>query len=109
MMNEIEVIKKVVNLDEILFVVDLMIGQDVVNIVCEFNECLDFNGVVLIKLDGDICGGVVFFICIVVNKFIKFVGIGEKLDVIDQFYFVCMVDCIFGMGDIVFLVECVQE
>ena len=86
MMNEIEAIKKAVNPDETLFVVDSMTGQDAVNTAREFNERLDFNGVVLTKLDGDTRGGAALSIRTVVNKPIKFVGTGEKLDAIDQFH-----------------------
>ena len=101
MMNEIAAIKKAINPDEILFVVDSMTGQDAVNTAKEFNERLDFNGVVLTKLDGDTRS--------VVNKPIKFVGTGEKLDAIDQFHPSRMADRILGMGDIVSLVERAQE
>ena len=86
MMNEIEAIKKAINPDETLFVVDSMTGQDAVNTAREFNERLDFNGVVLTKLDGDTRGGAALSIRTVVNKPIKFVGTGEKLDAIDQFH-----------------------
>ncbi len=109
MMNEIEAIKKAINPDETLFVVDSMTGQDAVNTAREFNERLDFNGVVLTKLDGDTRGGAALSIRTVVNKPIKFVGTGEKLDAIDQFHPARMADRILGMGDIVSLVERAQE
>lgn len=109
MMNEIESIKKAVNPQEILFVVDAMTGQDAVNTAKEFNERLDFNGVVLTKLDGDTRGGAALSIRSVVNKPIKFVGTGEKLDAIDVFHPERMADRILGMGDIVSLVEKAQE
>ena len=109
MMNEIAAIKKAINPDEILFVVDSMTGQDAVNTAREFNERLDFNGVVLTKLDGDTRGGAALSIRTVVNKPIKFVGTGEKLDAIDQFHPARMADRILGMGDIVSLVERAQE
>ena len=105
MMNEIEAIKKAINPDETLFVVDSMTGQDAVNTAREFNERLDFNGVVLTKLDGDTRGGAALSIRTVVNKPIKFVGTGEKLDAIDLFHPARMADRILGMGDIVSLVE----
>ena len=109
MMNEIEAIKEVINPDETLFVVDSMTGQDAVNTAREFNERLDFNGVVLTKLDGDTRGGAALSIRTVVNKPIKFVGTGEKLDAIDLFHPARMADRILGMGDIVSLVERAQE
>lgn len=109
MMNEIEAIKKAINPDETLFVVDAMTGQDAVNTAREFNERLDFNGVVLTKLDGDTRGGAALSIRTVVNKPIKFVGTGEKLDAVDQFHPARMADRILGMGDIVSLVERAQE
>lgn len=109
MMNEIEAIKKGVEPDEILFVVDSMTGQDAVNTAKEFNERLDFNGVILTKLDGDTRGGAALSIRSVVNKPIKFVGTGEKLDAIDQFHPSRMADRILGMGDILSLVERAQE
>ena len=109
MMNEIEAIKNAINPDETLFVVDSMTGQDAVNTAREFNERLDFNGVVLTKLDGDTRGGAALSIRTVVNKAIKFVGTGEKLDAIDQFHPARMADRILGMGDIVSLVERAQE
>ena len=95
--------------NEILFVVDSMTGQDAVNTAKEFNERLDFNGVVLTKLDGDTRGGAALSIRSVVNKPIKFVGTGEKLEAIDQFHPARMADRILGMGDIVSLVERAQE
>ena len=109
MMSEIEAIKNAINPDETLFVVDSMTGQDAVNTAREFNERLDFNGVVLTKLDGDTRGGAALSIRTVVNKPIKFVGTGEKLDAIDQFHPARMADRILGMGDIVSLVERAQE
>ena len=109
MMNEIESIKKAVNPQEILFVVDAMTGQDAVNTAKEFNLRLDFNGVVLTKLDGDTRGGAALSIRSVVNKPIKFVGTGEKPDAIDVFHPERMADRILGMGDIVSLVEKAQE
>ncbi|MBF6628543.1 MAG: signal recognition particle protein [Proteiniphilum sp.] len=109
MMNEIEAIKKAVNPQEILFVVDAMTGQDAVNTAKEFNQRLDFNGVVLTKLDGDTRGGAALSIRSVVDKPIKFVGTGEKLDAIDVFHPERMADRILGMGDIVSLVEKAQE
>mgnify|MGYP000210123635 CR=1 FL=1 len=109
MMNEIAAIKAAINPNEILFVVDSMTGQDAVNTAKEFNERLDFNGVVLTKLDGDTRGGAALSIRSVVNKPIKFVGTGEKLDAIDQFHPARMADRILGMGDIVSLVERAQE
>lgn len=109
MMNEIEAIKNAIHPDETLFVVDAMTGQDAVNTAREFNERLDFSGVVLTKLDGDTRGGAALSIRTVVNKPIKFVGTGEKLDAIDQFHPERMADRILGMGDIVSLVERAQE
>ena len=109
MMNEIAAIKAGINPDEILFVVDAMTGQDAVNTAKEFNERLDFDGVVLTKLDGDTRGGAALSIRTVVNKPIKFVGTGEKLEAIDQFHPSRMADRILGMGDIVSLVERAQE
>lgn len=109
MMNEIAAIKAAINPDEILFVVDSMTGQDAVNTAKEFNDRLDFDGVVLTKLDGDTRGGAALSIRSVVNKPIKFVGTGEKLDAIDQFHPSRMADRILGMGDIVSLVERAQE
>jgi len=109
MMEEIESIKKAVNPQEILFVVDAMTGQDAVNTAREFNQRLDFNGVILTKLDGDTRGGAALSIRSVVDKPIKFVGTGEKLDAIDVFHPERMADRILGMGDIVSLVEKAQE
>ena len=109
MMDEIESIKKAVNPGEILFVVDAMTGQDAVNTAKTFNERLDFDGVVLTKLDGDTRGGAALSIRSVVEKPIKFVGTGERLDGIDVFYPARMADRILGMGDIVSLVEKAQQ
>jgi len=109
MMNEISSVKEAVNPHEILFVVDSMTGQDAVNTAKEFNSRLDFDGVVLTKLDGDTRGGAALSIREVVNKPIKFVSSGEKMDAIDIFYPVRMADRILGMGDIVSLVEKAQE
>lgn len=109
MMNEIAAVKDAVNPDEILFVVDSMTGQDAVNTAKEFNDRLDFDGVVLTKLDGDTRGGAALSIRAVVEKPIKFVGTGEKLDAIDIFHPDRMADRILGMGDIVSLVEKAQE
>ncbi|MGD9930195.1 MAG: signal recognition particle protein [Mangrovibacterium sp.] len=109
MMNEIAAVKEAVSPHEILFVVDSMTGQDAVNTAKEFNDRLDFDGVVLTKLDGDTRGGAALSIRSVVNKPIKFVGTGEKLDALDVFYPERMADRILGMGDIVSLVERAQE
>ncbi|HBE43001.1 MAG TPA: signal recognition particle protein [Bacteroidales bacterium] len=109
MMNEISAIKGVVNPHEILFVVDAMTGQDAVNTAKEFNDRLDFDGVVLTKLDGDTRGGAALSIRSVVSKPVKFVSSGEKMDAIDIFYPERMADRILGMGDIVSLVEKAQE
>ena len=109
MMNEIASIKEAVNPHEILFVVDSMTGQDAVNTAKEFNDRLDFTGVVLTKLDGDTRGGAALSIKSVVNKPIKFVSSGEKMDALDIFYPARMADRILGMGDIVSLVEKAQE
>jgi signal recognition particle subunit SRP54 len=109
MMKEISSIKDAVNPHEILFVVDSMTGQDAVNTAKEFNERLDFDGVVLTKLDGDTRGGAALSIKSVVNKPIKFVSSGEKMEAIDIFYPERMADRILGMGDIVSLVEKAQE
>jgi len=109
MMNEISAIKKAIDPDEILFVVDSMTGQDAVNTAKEFNERLDFDGVVLTKLDGDTRGGAALSIRAVVEKPIKFVGTGEKVDALDVFHPERMADRILGMGDIVSLVEKAQE
>ncbi len=108
MMNEVENIKKAVNPTEILFVVDSMTGQDAVNTAKTFNERLDFSGVVLTKLDGDIRGGAALSIKYTVNKPIKFVSNGEKLDALDVFYPERMAQRILGMGDITSLVEKAQ-
>jgi signal recognition particle subunit SRP54 len=109
MMNEISAIKKAVSPQETLFVVDSMTGQDAVNTAREFNERLDFTGVVLTKLDGDTRGGAALSIRSVVNKPIKFVSTGEKPDSLDVFHPARMADRILGMGDIVSLVEKAQE
>ena len=109
MMNEIAAIKEGIHPNEILFVVDAMTGQDAVNTAKEFNDRLDFDGVVLTKLDGDTRGGAALSIRSVVNKPIKFIGTGEKLDALDQFHPARMADRILGMGDIVSLVERAQE
>jgi signal recognition particle subunit SRP54 len=109
MMKEIEAIKSAVNPGEILFVVDSMTGQDAVNTAKEFNDRLDFDGVVLTKLDGDTRGGAAISILSVVSKPIKFVGTGEKMEAIDAFYPSRMADRILGMGDIVSLVERAHE
>ncbi len=109
MMNEIAAVKDAVNPHEILFVVDSMTGQDAVNTAKEFNERLNFNGVVLTKLDGDTRGGAALSIRSVVDKPIKFVSTGEKMDAIDVFHPERMADRILGMGDIVTLVERAQE
>ena len=109
MMQEIAAIKEAVTPDEILFVVDSMTGQDAVNTAKEFNDRLDFTGVVLTKLDGDTRGGAALSIRTVVNKPIKFIGTGEKLEAIDQFHPNRMADRILGMGDVVSLVERAQE
>jgi len=109
MMQEIKSIKDAIHPDEILFVVDAMTGQDAVNTAKEFNDRLDFNGVVLTKLDGDTRGGAAISIRSVVSKPIKFVGTGEKMDALDVFHPERMADRILGMGDIVSLVERAQE
>lgn len=109
MMNEISNLKDAVHPDETLFVVDSMTGQDAVNTAKEFNDRLDFNGVVLTKLDGDTRGGAALSIRTVVNKPIKFIGTGEKMEAIDVFHPERMADRILGMGDIVSLVERAQE
>lgn len=109
MMNEISSIKSSVDPHETLFVVDSMTGQDAVNTAKAFNDRLDFDGVVLTKLDGDTRGGAALTIKAVVDKPIKFIGIGEKIDAIDLFYPSRMADRILGMGDIVSLVEKAQE
>lgn len=109
MMNEISQLKNAIHPDETLFVVDSMTGQDAVNTAKEFNDRLDFDGVVLTKLDGDTRGGAALSIRTVVTKPIKFVGTGEKMDAIDVFHPSRMADRILGMGDIVSLVERAQE
>ncbi len=109
MMKEIEAVKKAIEPSEILFVVDSMTGQDAVNTAKEFNDRLDFDGVVLTKLDGDTRGGAALSIRSVVNKPIKFVGTGEKMEALDVFHPSRMADRILGMGDIVSLVERAQE
>jgi signal recognition particle subunit SRP54 len=109
MMKEISAIKKAVEPQETLFVVDAMTGQDAVNTAKAFNEQLDYEGVILTKLDGDTRGGAALTIRSVVQKPIKFVGIGEKVDAIDVFHPARMADRILGMGDIVSLVEKAQE
>ncbi|MDD3743386.1 MAG: signal recognition particle protein, partial [Lentimicrobiaceae bacterium] len=109
MMNEITAIKKSVNPQETLFVVDAMTGQDAVNTAKAFNDRLDYDGVVLTKLDGDTRGGAALTVRTVVDKPVKFVGLGEKMDAIDVFYPSRMADRILGMGDIVSLVERAQE
>lgn len=109
MMTEIANVKKAINPGEILFVVDSMTGQDAVNTAAAFNERLDFDGVVLTKLDGDTRGGAALSIKSVVNKPIKFVSMGEKMDALDVFYPDRMAQRILGMGDIVSLVERAQS
>ena len=109
MMDEIERLKNELNPQETLFVVDAMTGQDAVNTAKTFNDRLDFDGVVLTKLDGDTRGGAALSIRSVVNKPIKFVGTGEKMDALDVFYPERMADRILGMGDIVSLVEKAKE
>ena len=109
MMNEIENLKNHVNPDEVLFVVDSMTGQDAVNTAKEFNDRLDFDGVVLTKLDGDTRGGAALSIRTVVTKPIKFIGTGEKMEALDVFHPNRMADRILGMGDVVSLVERAQE
>ncbi|MEG0558984.1 MAG: signal recognition particle protein [Muribaculaceae bacterium] len=109
MMNEIEAIKKAINPTETLFVVDAMTGQDAVNTAKEFNERLNFDGVILTKLDGDTRGGAALSIRSVVDKPIKYVGTGEKLEALDPFHPARMADRILGMGDIVSFVERAQS
>ncbi|MDR1408432.1 MAG: signal recognition particle protein [Tannerella sp.] len=109
MMQEIASIKQAIQPSEILFVVDAMTGQDAVNTAKEFNDRLDFDGVVLTKLDGDTRGGAALSIRSVVNKPIKFIGTGEKMDALDVFHPERMADRILGMGDVVSLVERAQE
>ena len=109
MMTEISNLKQAINPDETLFVVDSMTGQDAVNTAKEFNDRLDFDGVVLTKLDGDTRGGAALSIRTVVTKPIKFVGTGEKMEAIDVFHPERMADRILGMGDVVSLVERAQQ
>ncbi len=109
MMNEIANLKTAVKPNEILFVVDSMTGQDAVNTAKAFNDRLDFDGVILTKLDGDTRGGAALSIKSVVNKPIKFIGTGEKMEALDVFYPERMADRILGMGDVVTLVERAQE
>ncbi len=109
MMNEVSEIKKAVNATEVLFVVDSMTGQDAVNTAREFDQQIDFNGVVLTKLDGDTRGGAAISIRTVVNKPIKFMSTGESMDTISPFYPDRMAQRILGMGDVVSLVEKAQE
>ncbi len=109
MMKEVEEIKKAITPSEILFVVDSMTGQDAVNTAKTFNERLDFDGVVLTKLDGDSRGGAALSIKAVVNKPIKFISTGEKMDALDIFYPDRMASRILGMGDVISLVERAQQ
>lgn len=109
MMGEIEDVKNAVNPTETLFVVDAMTGQDAVNTAKTFNERINFDGVILTKLDGDTRGGAALSIKTVVDKPIKFVGTGEKMEALDVFYPSRMADRILGMGDVVSLVEKAQE
>lgn len=109
MMNEIEQVKNAIRPSETLFVVDSMTGQDAVNTAKAFNDRINFDGVVLTKLDGDTRGGAALSIKSVVNKPIKFIGTGEKMDALDVFYPERMADRILGMGDVVSLVERAQE
>ena len=109
LMQEIAAIKEACQPDETLFVVDAMTGQDAVNTAKEFNDRLDYDGVVLTKLDGDTRGGAAISIRTVVNKPIKFVGTGEKMEALDQFHPSRMADRILGMGDIISLVERAQQ
>jgi len=109
MMGEIEDVKNAINPTETLFIVDAMTGQDAVNTAKTFNERINFDGVILTKLDGDTRGGAALSIKTVVDKPIKFVGIGEKMDALDIFYPARMADRILGMGDVVSLVEKAQE
>jgi signal recognition particle subunit SRP54 len=109
MMNEIAAVKEAINPSETLFVVDSMTGQDAVNTAKAFDDKINFDGVVLTKLDGDTRGGAALSIKSVVNKPIKFVGTGEKMDALDVFYPARMADRILGMGDVVSLVELAQE
>ncbi len=109
MMNEISDIRNAINPQEILFVVDSMTGQDAVNTAKAFNDVLNFDGVILTKLDGDTRGGAAISIKSVVDKPIKFIGTGEKMDALDVFYPDRMADRILGMGDVISLVERAQE
>ena len=109
MMNEIAAIKNAITPSETLFVVDAMTGQDAVNTAKEFNDRLDFDGVILTKLDGDARGGAALSIRSVVDKPIKFIGTGEKMEALDVFHPARMADRILGMGDVVSLVERAQE
>ena len=109
MMKEIEAVKNAINPSETLFVVDSMTGQDAVNTAKTFNERINFDGVILTKLDGDTRGGAALSIRSIVEKPIKFVGLGEKMDALDVFHPNRMADRILGMGDIVSLVEKAQE
>ncbi|MBR3858368.1 MAG: signal recognition particle protein [Bacteroidaceae bacterium] len=109
LMQQIQDIRDAVQPDEILFVVDAMTGQDAVNTAKEFNDRLDYTGVILTKLDGDTRGGAALSIRSMVNKPIKFVGTGEKMEALDPFHPSRMADRILGMGDIVSLVERAQE
>ena len=109
MMNEIAAIKEAITPSETLFVVDAMTGQDAVNTAKEFNDRIDFDGVVLTKLDGDARGGAALSIRSVVDKPIKFIGTGEKMEALDVFHPARMADRILGMGDVVSLVERAQE
>ena len=109
MMNEITDLKKAIKPNEILFVVDSMTGQDAVNTAKSFNDRLNFDGVILTKLDGDTRGGAALSIKSIVNKPIKFIGTGEKMEALDVFYPERMADRILGMGDVVSLVERAQE
>jgi signal recognition particle subunit SRP54 len=109
MMDEIAAVKNAINPDEILFVVDSMTGQDAVNTAKAFNDRLNFDGVILTKLDGDTRGGAALSIRYTVDKPIKFIGTGEKMEALDVFYPERMADRILGMGDVVSLVERAQE
>lgn len=109
MMQEISALKQAINPDETLFVVDSMTGQDAVNTAKEFNDRLDFTGVVLTKLDGDTRGGAALSVRTVVDKPIKFIGTGEKMEALDVFHPERMADRILGMGDVISLVERAQE
>ena len=109
MMNEIQQVKNAIKPTETLFVVDSITGQDAVNTAKAFNDKINFDGVILTKLDGDTRGGAALSIREVVNKPIKFVGTGEKMDALDVFYPKRMADRILGMGDVVSLVEKAQE